>query len=139
MDETERQVARLPEAATEEIVARYEKAARLIRSQIAGAVKRGALGTATERRKQLAAIKQILDEVKKKTDGLGVLATGGAYNAGATVADESIEANLPEVADDLIATAFAGGPNRAALVALQLSMESKLDDALQEVGRSAED
>lgn len=138
-DRAELQVARLPEAATEEIVARYEKAARLLRAKIKGAIEREALGTARERRKALAGINQILKQLGRETEGLPALAIPGGYENGREIADISIESTLPEVADNLVKADFAGGANLAAVEAMQLAVEQKLDDALQQVGRSAQD
>lgn len=136
----ERQIARLPEVATVELVVQYERAARLLRSLIANAVQRGALGTAKQRREALAAVNQILVELRGSTSGLPTLGIAGGYQVGAQAADLSIEDVLPDdVAEKLIDQKFAAGANRAAIQALQAESEMKLAKAVRTVGRSTDD
>lgn len=139
MDGTERRIL-LRSAATEELVAQYERAARVLRSLIAGAVRRGALGTATQRRRQLAAVERALGDLSSATRGLAAVSIAGGYQLGATSADASAREALPSaVVEPLLEPAFASGANRGTVRALQLSTERKLDGALTQVGRSVED
>lgn len=136
----ERSIARLPEVATLELVAQYERAVRLLRSLIANAVRRGALGTATERRKQLAAVNGLLAQLRTSTRGLSALSIAGGYQVGAQAADLSMLDVLPnDVAEKLIEPKFASGANKAAIQALQAATEQKLRDSIRTVGRSTED
>jgi minor capsid protein 2 len=136
----ERTLARLPAVATAELVEQYERAARLLRSMIANSIRRGALGTARERRKQLAAVKRTLAELRAKTDGLTTLSIAGGYRVGAQAADLSIEDVLPgAIAEELVDRDFAAGANRAAVVALQAATEQRLREAALTVGRETDD
>lgn len=133
-------LARLPEVATAELVTQYERAARLLRSLIANSVKRGAHGTARQRREQLAAVNRILLELRESTHGLASVSVLGGYRVGAQAADLSVVAALPDdVAEPLIAPKFAAGANRAAVIALQAEAEQKLGKAVRTVGRSTDD
>lgn len=131
---------RLPEAATQELIYQYERAARLLRSMIANAVRRGALGTAKQRRSQLAAVRRVLEDLRRQTNGLAAISIAGSYVVGADETDLSIAVELPdEIASGLTKPAFAAGANRQQLQAIQLATEHKLDDALVAVGRSVDD
>jgi hypothetical protein len=136
----ERSIARLPEVATVEIVAQYERAARLLRSMIANAVRRGALGTANEQRKQLAAVNRLLLQLRASMNGLATLSIAGGYQIGAQSADVSmLEALPPDVAEKLIEPRFANGANKAAMQALQAATEQRLQESVRTVGRSVDD
>lgn len=136
----EERLAQLPAAATAELIVQYERAAKMLRSLIAGAVRRGALGTAEQRRKQLAAVKRALADLERRTAGLAAVSVLGGYRVGAQFADLSAEAALPaSVTDRILEPEFAGGANRQAMQAMQLATERKLGAAIVQVGRSAED
>lgn len=137
---SQRTIERLPGVAAEELLLQYERAARLLRSLIANAVQREALGTARERRKQLAAVNALLAELRANTNGLAVLSIAGGYRNGAASADRSMLDVLPsDVARELIEPTFASGTNRAAVQAMQAETEQKLRQSVRTVGRSVDD
>lgn len=140
VDNEERRVERLPEVATVELIASYERAARLLRTLITSAIRRGSLKSADQRKKQLTAVERVLADLRQRTEGLTGLSIAGAYQLGATAADASAEAVLPEdLTEDLLKPAFASGANQGAVQAIQASVERKLEESLIGVGRSAED
>lgn len=140
MDEAERRALLLPAVATEELVSRYLRAALVLRQLIAGAVTRGALGTAAQRRKQLAAVERALVSLQSSTRGLAAVSIAAGYQIGSVEADQSIEIALPDsIASPLLEPAFAAGANQNTVKALQAATERKLDNAIAQVGRSAED
>lgn len=134
-----REIERLPEASTIELIAQYQRASALLQALIAGAVRREAVRTAKQREAQLAAVRAAIASLKQQTKGLGAAAVQEAYVAGAGVADKSVQVELPSVAQHLLLPKFAAGANRRQVAALQLSVESKLTNALKTVGRQTDD
>lgn len=138
----ERRLAQLPAPSSALVTIRYERAAEVLRTMIASAIRRNAIGTANQRTKQLAAVNRVLDRLRTETAGLGSAGVREGYLSGALAADLAVKALVP---DDEAAKLlepefkFASGANTAQVIALQLAAENKLAAAVRTVGRSVDD
>lgn len=80
-------MARAPDALAEQLVAIYERAHRDVLAQVIAAVRTGALGTEAQRRRQLQAIRVVLDRLEGRENILLPQAVSEPYGKAAIAVD----------------------------------------------------
>jgi hypothetical protein len=110
----------------------YQQAAKTLRRQLAASLANGNVGTAAYQAKQLHAVELVLRALGQRTRGLAIAATAEPYIRAATAVD------LATAGTFAAGFEFAGAHQRAAAVLAQ-NLATRLDDAVQLVGRRTDD
>lgn len=117
------------DAPADDLVELYRDGHARLERLVTEALERGAQGTATWRRRQLAEVGRILADLERRTPAAARLAATAPYNAAATAVDGVIGGT---------AVAF-GGVHEQAVAVLAENMSQRLGLARATVGRRADD
>lgn len=124
--------------AEQSMIRLYRQAAKRLRAQIRDDLASGRIGTAAYRSRQLAQIRIDLQALGQRTPGLSAAVTRDAYARGLDLADAGIRH-----ARDLGAGRGAGikfhGSHRSVVAVLGDNMATRVDQAIQLVGRRVDD